>query len=160
MKTTALWSIMLWFAMACEQTRPDLLPTGSVVVPCAVGCVVWLHSGSGMVIAGLALLLRWILSAAGPPIEVFAVMLLSARIATTKQSSSRYDGGYARWWQPTTIVVIGELLLTAVGTSVNSSAGAFAAVVPRLLVAVPCIVAILFLLRLSEELGFRRTVSI
>ncbi len=160
MKAIALWTVVLWFALAAEQTRPDLLPVGSIVIPSAVGCMLWQRSASGVVVAGATMLLSWILAAAGPPLEIGVVLLLTARFITNSASSHRYEGGHAAWLHPLAIVVLGEIVLTGVGAYDAGLRAMTSAVVPRLVAAIPCTLLIVFVLRMSEELGFRRTVSI
>lgn len=160
MKAIALWTVVLWFALAAEQARPDLLPVGSIVIPSAVGCMLWQRSASGVVVAGAALLLSWVLAATGPPLEIAVVLLLTARFLTNDDSSHRYENGRAAWLHPLAIVVLGEVVLTAVGAYDAGLRVMTSAAAPRLVVAIPCMLLIVFVLRMSEELGFRRTVSL
>lgn len=159
MKAIATWTVVLWFALAAEQTRPDLLPVGCMIIPCAVGCMLWLRNAGGMIIAGSALLLSWILTATGPPLEIAVAMLLTARSLTNRDSSRRYEAGHAAWLQPLTIVVLAEVLLTLVGNYDSGLRIVFLAATPRLVIAIPTVLLILFVLRLSEEFGFRETLT-
>ena len=58
------------------------------------------------------------------------------------------------------IVVLGEIVLTAVGAYDTGLRAMTSAAAPRLVVAIPCMLLLVFVLRMSEEFGFRRTVSL
>ena len=158
MKSVAAWILVLWFALVVETARPDLFPSASLLLPCAVGCLFWLNSVTGMVLTGAALLLNWVLHPTLAPAEVPAV-LTTFCLAFSAQHKRLATVGHrtamSAWLHPLLVLVAGVLARTlAAGNShlnqlLTDVSGA-------LMVATPVLAAILLTQRFAEELGFRR----
>ncbi|MEQ9407335.1 MAG: hypothetical protein RIK87_06390 [Fuerstiella sp.] len=160
MKTVVVWSLVLWFALVCEQARPELFLSGSLVIPTVVGCLFWLRNGTGMLLAGSVLLLSWTLRTQGPPVEVIVVLLMSARLLTGRPRRGPLERQAARRMLPVLVCVLGETALCLSGLPTVDLSECLSALVPRLMMAVPAAAVIVFLGHLCEELGLRRTVTV
>ena len=90
MKVTICWCGLMWFALIAEQARPDLLPSGSVVIPTVVVGIFWTRSPFAILAGGTFLLFRWILTPVAPPVEIAAVLVATHLTIIRNIKSSRW----------------------------------------------------------------------
>jgi hypothetical protein len=165
MKTITSWILILWAALVFELARPESLPSGSVVLPVAIGCVFLLRNGTGILIVGTALLVQWILNTTSAPLDVVATLLLAgAAISPGKQRSSWSPAAdrkmqHAWWVQPAIIMAIALTLHTAM-VERDQLATMWSALAHRIFIAVPVLALILIAAKATEQLGLRQGDSV
>ena len=161
MKTTIAWMLILWSALIFQVARPDVLGSGSLVVPLSVGCVFWLKNGAGVLLAGAALLIQWILHTTFAPLDV-VVTLLSASVAISRDRSgdpaslsppTRFQ--YAWWIQPIVVLCAGlsvhSLLIVDFQTE-----NLWPMLISSFCIAVPVLTLTLLIARTADQFGLRR----
>lgn len=111
-------------------------------------------------IAGLAMIVSWILDGRGAPLEIFGVLFISSALITGKRRPGEIEVRRSRWLSPVSVTVVGEVLLVVSLTLWGTVMEPGIAVASRLLVAVPCVLLIAFLSRVFDELEVRRPVSV
>ena len=161
MKSIAVFILLLWTSFVAEQARPDLLPSGSMVIPVAVGCIFWLRSWQGMLLSGMALLLQWLVVPTPFPLTVAVILLLSAR-ALTQQHRPDWDQTRIQrhaWWLQPTLIVIGGLICLDVSWArlvEFDTQHAVKALTERAVIAIPCVLLSAVITWLADEFGLRR----
>ena len=161
MKMIVVWMLLLWGALNLQVARPDLFDTGTLVMPLAVGCLFWLRTGTGVLLAGVALLIQWILNTTVAPLDM-AVILLPACLAISQgrrtnhgvpQSRTRLRHGW--WVQPVVILCMG-LAVQALLRENGQTAQLWPGLLRSLCAALPVLALSLLLSGLAEQFGFRR----
>lgn len=157
MKPMACWAVVLWLGIALENSRSDLFPSCSLVLPFTVGCLYWLQNSYSVLLAGVAMMTRWLLQPIGAPIEIFAVLLLSTwSISENALSASRSDSRRSvTWFFPVCITLFATVLHAATLTSLDPGI-VLQVFCAKALIAVPTIGGVLLAGRVADELGFRR----
>ena len=161
MKTIVAWILLLWVALIFQVARPELIRSGSLVIPLSVGCIFWLRNGTGILIAGVALLIQWILNTSSAPIDV-VVTLIFACIAISRDSPD--DSGwpstttgirYAWWFQPA-IVLCAGLILHAFLINNFQVENLWPSLRSSLCIALPVLAMTLLIARTADQFGLRR----
>lgn len=167
MKSIAVWILLLWISLVMEQSRADLLPSGSLLFPIGVGCLFWFRSGTGVVLAGFGFILHWLLLQTRAPLDGAGMLLMSAVLLTRRQSwfydSTKTPAGsrHAWWLQPLLVVLIGVLIHVFLMTADRSPHRVEAAMAgQRLGVAVCATLALSLAARIADELGLRRRTEV
>ncbi len=162
MKTFSAWVLVLWLALVVEQSRPDSIPTGSVVFPFAIACIFWQRNGISILATGTVLLLRWALAPSATPLAVVSVLLLSALSLTRspRTMTQRFDKTRQRhfWLHPLLVLLIGTALHTSFFWF-SSPTVFVSSLFARLVISIPCLIFVLSIMRFSDELGLRRVLK-
>ena len=161
MKTIAAWMLTLWIVLVFEHAKPGLFPSGSLMLPFAVGCLFWLQNGTGSLLAGTALITHWILHPAFAPLESMTVLLLSTVLITrtshrnTWTPTATREHQHAWWLHPLFVLLAGLVCHTILRTGFTVSAAA-PELAARLLIAAPCLALVISAARTADEFGLRR----
>jgi hypothetical protein len=161
MKTMFTWMLILWSALIFQVARPDLFCSGSLVVPLSVGCVFWLRNGTGVLLAGAALLIQWILHTTFAPIDVVVTLLL-ASVAISRGRSGDFASPspptglrHARWIQPIMVLCAGLSLHSLLIVDFQTE-NLWPMLISSLCIAVPVLTLTLLLARTADQFGLRR----
>lgn len=144
-----------------EQSRADLVPSGSLLFPVGVACLFWYRSGIGIVIAGAAFMVHWLLHQTLAPLDGAAMLLLTAAMLTHSRAWSRSlpvasrSVRYAWWLQPVLVVLVGSLVHVFLTAAANRSEMTDL-LWQRVGVAIFVIAVLTVATRIADELGFRR----
>ena len=161
MKTIVAWMLILWSALILQVARPDVLGSGSLVVPLSVGCVFWLRNGTGVLLAGAALLIQWILHTTFAPLDV-VVTLLSASVAISRDRSgdlaspSPPTGLQHVWWIQPTVVLCAGLFVHSLLIVDFQTENLWPMLISSSCIAVPVLTLTLLIARTADQFGLRR----
>lgn len=115
MKTCLIVMLGCWMAMVCEQTRPDALPAGSVLIPMVAALIFWLRNATGVLLGGVALIIDWIARPNGLPL--MPMILPVAAVLLIRQSWPGAQFKYRRvmmrlptWTQPLVLTATAVML--------------------------------------------------
>ena len=155
-----IWIPVLWMSLVCEQARPDLLPSGCLVIPLAVACLFWLQNSVGILIAGVAMLMHWLLRPERPPLDGIAMILLAAFFMTRslQQRWSPANGqppGTRTEWKPRFLITLAGLLIHCGSVSGFQGHEFLVAIKSRLAIAVPLLIVTLVVSHAADEFGLR-----
>jgi len=162
MKTIMAWLLLLWLALTFDQAGIQSTTSGSLLMSVAVGCIFWLRSSTGCLLAGLVLLIRWILQPTAPPIDIAVVLILSTFLITRTQNAggwkpvTRSSNRWSAWSQPVVVLLCGLTCSLLLQTQ-QSTASRTTALAHQLSIALPCLLAIVLTGDLARHLGWRRT---
>ncbi|MCA9057078.1 MAG: hypothetical protein KDA85_01205 [Planctomycetaceae bacterium] len=78
MKSTLLAIVVLWCTLAVEQAGPSPIVQHSLLIPVCCAVVFWLRNARGILLAGAALCVDWILHPHGIPLTAAVFPALSA----------------------------------------------------------------------------------
>ncbi len=157
--------ILAWGAMIIEQSRPDLLPAGAVLLPVVIAGMLWNRSAGGVVAGGVVLILDWIARRQGLPL--LPVVLSLGVTLMLLQSSSIHQWGGRRtrvlqtpeWVQPSALTVVGIGLLT--GPAIVAHHANFLDTLPVFgkyaMISLPLSVLLTVLMKLADEFGLRQS---
>ncbi|MDG2131527.1 MAG: hypothetical protein P8K08_26255 [Fuerstiella sp.] len=161
MKTIVAWVLILWLALIFQVARPDVFVSGSLAVPLSVGCVFWLRTGTGVLLAGAALLIQWILHTTFAPIDVVVTLLLACAAISRDRSSDVAStllptgSRYAWLFQPTMVLCTGLIVHTLLIAEFQSET-LWPLLMSSLCIGVPVLVLTLFIARTADQFGLRR----
>jgi hypothetical protein len=161
MKTIAAWMLILWFALIFQVARPDFFGSGSLAVPLSVGCVFWLRNGTGVLLAGAALLIQWILNTTFAPIDVVVTLLLACVAISRDRSRDLVSPSpltgfrHTGLIQPTVVLCAGLLLHSLLIVDFQTE-NLWPVLISSLCIAVPVLVLTLFIARTADQFGLRR----
>jgi hypothetical protein len=161
MKMHVAWTMILWFALIAEDSRPDVLPSCSLTVPLAVGCIFWLRTGSSIMIAGTSLLVGWLLHPSLLPIEVASSLVGAAGFLSPQKSNRDWPsaishGRHSISWLPFVMVTLFALCSRAFVEANLLPNVALSLMWTRLPVAAVCTITIIFTRRIADEFGLTR----
>jgi UDP-N-acetylmuramyl pentapeptide phosphotransferase/UDP-N-acetylglucosamine-1-phosphate transferase len=163
MKSLAGWLLFLWVAVLIESRPalagiPSSITGGSVIVPAAIGCIFWFRSGRGILLAGAALLLHWLLTDQVFPIAAILVCVLSAWCLHTEPAIDdlfRRRWTWRQWVQPFVIAT-----LTAAAMLIplwSQEANPATSLARTLTISLPWMLVVVCVLRIRSEFDTRRT---
>lgn len=160
------WTAVLWLALSAEHGRPDLLPSGCLTVPMAVACVFWFRSGTGVLLAGFAMLWSWLLRPTSPPLDVLLIAatgFLPAVRWTNGFVPSGHNGRPSEWrWLVLLTAVLCFVHAAAVNTGAPADEQFVSAAVTRhfarqMCIALPSALLLSLVLRAADEFGHRHS---
>lgn len=160
-KSIVVWILLLWTSLVMEQSRADLLPSGSLLFPVGVACLFWYRSGTGVVLAGFGFIVHWLLLQTRAPLDGAGMLLMSVVLLTRSREWSAASSlasqrvQHAWWLQPVLVVLVGTMIHAALAAAV-SPARVTDMMGQRLVMAVFTIMLLTFVTRIADELGFRR----
>lgn len=163
MRSLAAWLLFLWVAVLIESSPalagiPSSITGGPVVVPAAIGCIFWFRSGRGILLAGTALILHWLLTNQVFPIAAILVCVLSAWCLHSEPDADnlfRRRWTWRQWVQP---FVIAAVAAAAMLIPLWSTKAAIAALLARtLMISLPWMLVVVCVLRIRSEFDTRRT---
>ncbi len=164
MKILLILCTGVWGAMVLEQARPDLLPTGAILLPLVIVGMLWNRTAGGVFAGGLILVIDWIARPQGLPLLPVVVTFCVVLIVISRAADDPWTGQRTRrlripeWMQPTVLVVIGIAVL--VGPAMIDQPTSLSAVLPVIgkyaMTALPWSLLLTGLMRLAGEFGFRR----
>lgn len=160
MKTIAAWMLILWSALVFQVARPDLPGSGSLIFPLCVGCIFWLRNGTGVLLAGVVLLIQWILHTTFAPLDVVVTLLLAcvaiSRDRVDDLASATPSTRIRHAWliQPTVVLCTGLTLhvLLIVEFQIENL---WPVLSSSLCIAVPVLAMTLFTARMADQFGLR-----
>jgi hypothetical protein len=161
LKSIAVWILLLWVSLVMEQSRADLLPSGSLLFPVGVGCLFWFRSGRGVVLAGSGFVVHWLLQQTLAPLDGAGMLLLTTVLLTRSREQSARSPLASRsvqraWWLQPVLVVLSGMLIHVLLTAAAHPGKVTELIGHRLGIAVFACIVLSFAARLAEELGFRR----
>lgn len=156
MKSVIALSLLLWLSMMLQQTHPNLFPSATLTLPVAVGCVFWLQSGLGIVVAAAALLISWMLQPTVLPVEIPIVLILAARNLTRTSTNFQSRPDMHRSWKTPALIVAAGLAAHSIAVANGSVPASVSALVDRLPVTVPATIVVVLTLQAAQEFGFVR----
>ncbi|MFY9252302.1 MAG: hypothetical protein WAO83_02525 [Fuerstiella sp.] len=165
MKTAAAWGLVLWMALVFEHSRSDLFPSSSLMLPACVGCLFWLKNGLASILAGLALIVHWLLFPTIAPVDVAVVLLLGTIFVTRSEQQGQWtpmgsrQSQHAWWVHPMLVLLAGLAAHSVLHTGMNLSQF-ISASLARVIIAVPCLACLVFAIRAADEFGWRRRASL
>lgn len=165
MKTTAAWALTLWMALVFEHSRPDLFPSASLMAPASVGCLFWLRNGLASILAGLALILHWLLFPSIAPVDVLVILVVGTTFVTRVVHQGQWtpmgsrQSRHASWLCPLLVLMAGLATHVILHTGLDGSQFMMF-IMARLIIAVPCLACLVFAIRTADEFGLRRQASV
>lgn len=117
MKTIAACLALLWLSLVAEHARSDLIPSGALIIPVAVGCIFWLRSGTGIFMAGFTLLIGWLLRPVGPPAACVLIVLMSTWLLTRQPAHTSWKQRRRTEWIQLVLTALCGIVVHAVFTS-------------------------------------------
>ncbi|MEO2032251.1 MAG: hypothetical protein ABGZ35_09215 [Planctomycetaceae bacterium] len=170
MKHMTMMFATAWGAMILEQSRPNILPAGSILLPLVIVSIMWNRSAGGMFSGGVVLILDWIVRPQGWPLLPLlpVVLTLGATILLSRTSDDPWTGRRApgfkipEWTQPLVLVVVGMGLITGPAIIVQQTSLTEALHVIRAyaIVSLPLCLFLTGLMKLAGEFGFRRSTQL
>jgi len=164
MKPLLILCAAVWGAMMLEQSRPDLLLPGALLLPLVIVGMLWNRSAGGVFVGGTILVIDWIVHTQGLPLLPVILTFSTTLILVSRVSDDPWTGQRKRrlrlpeWIQPTALVVIGIVLL--VGPAVVTQQATLSAVLPVIgkyaMISLPWSFLLTSLMKLAGEFGFRR----
>lgn len=156
---TLMWIAILWTALAAEHARPDLLASGSLVIPLAAGCLFWLSSARGVLISGGTMILLWLLRSPSLPVDVLAFLTVATQ-QLFSLTAPRWVPTQTRrriWTDSQSLVFVTLIVLTVHSFSVAETTSVFlSATASRLIVGLPIAAFLAIAFRFSDDLGLRQ----
>lgn len=157
MKTNIVWFLLLWFGFVCEQSRPDLFPSGSLLLSLAATCLFWCQTATGVCLSGFFLLARWVLFGTVFPAEIFTVLFLSMAFLTHARHEDAYRHRQNSWWPVAAIAAVSQLILAGLPVILNDLPLELVHLALRLVAASAIVAAVAIIDRLADDFGYRRT---
>ena len=163
MKNIVLIFTAAWGAMILEQSRPNILPAGAVLLPLIIVSMLWNRSAGGVFAGGIVLILDWIVRPQGLPL-LPVTLTLGATMLLYRTSDDPWTGKRTlrlkipEWTQPTAILVVGVGLVTgpAIIVQQNSLVESLNVVRVYAMISLPLSLLLTGLMKLAGEFGFRR----
>ena len=161
MKTIVAWILLLWAALIFQVARPEFFSSGSLVIPLSVGCIFWLRNGTGILIAGAALLIQWILNTSSAPIDVVVTLILACVVISRDSPGdsgwpSTMTGIRYGWWLQPAIVLCAGLILHASMINNFQVENLWPSLRSSLCIALPVLAMTLIIARTADQFGLRR----
>lgn len=161
MRTLLIWTLILWLALILENSRPDLFPSCSLVIPTAVSCMFRLRNSAATILAGATLLIRWLLHPTMVPAEVFAVLICTALLLARQTNapgglpatSSRRS---ASVWMPHVAVTVAALLCHTFVEADMLLPETVSLLTTRIIISGPYLGVMLFAALIADEFGLQR----
>jgi hypothetical protein len=166
MKTALVAIVFLWACLSVELAQVGRLPGHCLILPVACAVMFWSANGTGVMIAGCALVIDWIARPTDLPLVAVFVPTLAVVLMATETTRSGYRRRQipslpASWRLPLLTVVAAvlhltsELIMVSFDDPLQSLAVFQSQLWALLLVAVPISVAAAIVLHVARELGFR-----
>jgi hypothetical protein len=164
MKSIMSLIVLVWGVMVLEQSRPDLLPAGTIVLPLVIIGMLWNRTAGGVFVGGAILVVDWIVRPQGlpllPVILTFgATLILVSQVAAdpwTRKRTRRMR--LPKMLQPTLLAIVGIALL--IGPTLVIQQTTVSAALPVIgkyvMISVPWSLLLTGLMKLAGEFGFRR----
>jgi len=165
MKVLLVHAALLWLAIVAEQSRTDLLPSYSLLLPCCSLCITVKKSTSSILVVGAALLIQDLLKMESWPF-VTVGLLLTITFALTRSERdpmSRSRTAMTQRHMPDWFLLPAFLFTSGVlihfGYQAWQQSVTVKDVQSYLFVALPVLFVALVALRISREFGFRYSVT-
>ena len=157
---------LAWGAMIIEQSRPDVLPAGAVLLPVVIAGMLWNRNAVGIVAGGIVLIVDWIARRQGLPLLpvvltfVATVMLIQRTSDDLWTEKRTFRLKTPEWAQPTVLTIIGVGLTTgpAVIAQHTVLTHALPVIATHAMISLPLTLLLTGLMILANEFGLRRTV--
>ena len=163
MRFVATRVTLAWGAMIIEQSRPDLLPAGAVLLPVVIAGMLWNRSAGGVATGGVVLILDWIARRQGLPLLPVVISLGVTLMLLQTSPIYQWDGGRTRvlktpeWVQLLALTVVGIVLLT--GSPIVTHHLTFLEVLPVFgnyaVISLPLSILLTVMMKLANEFGLR-----
>lgn len=173
MRSILCWSLVLWGSMVFELTWPKVFPHGSLLLPLICGSLFWMRTAPGVLLAGLAFMTDAVARPLLLPLPGFVIPLLAAAWLMPERRSDEFRRrrGLIRLIpQPLHLPVLTLVCIVLQQLSSvplvdliygDAALSMLTEALPRLLlVAIPFSGLLTLVIRLADELGFRRQISL
>ena len=164
MKSIISLIVLVWGAMVLEQSRPDLLPAGTLLLPLVIIGMLWSRTAGGLFTGGVILVVDWIVRPQGLPLLPVILTLGATLILISQGSDDPWTGKRTRRiripqaMQPTLLAIVGILLLISPAVVIQQTT--VSASLPLIgnyaMISVPWSLLLTGLMQLAGEFGFRR----
>ena len=157
---------LAWGAMIIEQSRPDVLPAGAVLLPVVIAGMLWTRNAGGIVAGGIVLIVDWIARRQGLPLLPVVLTFGATVMLIQRTSDDLWTGKRTfrlktpEWAQPTVLTIIGVGLTTgpAVIAQHTVLTHALPVIATHAMISLPLTLLLTGLMILANEFGLRRTV--
>lgn len=164
MKSITSLIVLVWGAMVLEQSRPDILPAGTLLLPLVIIGMLWNRTAGGLFAGGVILVVDWIVRPQGLPLLPVILTLGATLILISQASDDPWTGKRTRRiripqaMQPTLLAIVGILLLISPAVVIQQTT--VSAALPLIgnyaMISVPWSLLLTGLMKLAGEFGFRR----
>ena len=165
MKGLIIQAALLWLAIVAEQSRMDLLPSYSLLLPCCCLCLATKKSTASLVVVGFALLIQDLLRMESIPVVTVGLLVLGTFVATRSEPDPMSRRHHLKTHRLMSNGFLLPTLLFTSGTLMHFGyqTWQYSVTVPQLqsylIVATPVFLVALAILRISREFGFRYSIS-
>ena len=158
MKSFVTLVVLLWMSLVAELAWPAILPHGSLLFPLICAAVFWIASSASIMLIGLLLIVDTIVRPQAIPLNAFLTPLVAAAFLSAAVSTESYvrSRNPLRWIpQPLHLPVMTVLMVGL--HSLSDKQWPDITLLPTLIRVVPLSACLSMLIRVSDELGLRRT---
>jgi len=156
--------VLVWGAMVLEQSRPDLLPAGTILLPLVIIGMLWNRTAGGVLAGGAILVLDWIVRPQGLPLLPIILTFGVTLILVSQAADDPWTGKPKRRLripqaiQPTLLAIVGIALLIGPAFVVQQTTvlAALPVIGKYAMISVPWSLLLTGLMKLAGEFGFRR----
>lgn len=165
MKVLMMQAALLWLAIVAEQSRTDLLPSYSLLLPCCSLCLALRKSTSSIAVIGFGLLIQDMLRMESLPVVTVGLLFISTFAATRSERDpmSRRHNSKARHFIPDWLFlpafIFGSGTLLHFGYQTWRQSVAVAEGQSYFIVSIPVFVISIVAVRVSREFGFRYSIN-
>lgn len=163
MKSIISLIVLVWGVMVLEQSRPDLLPAGTLLLPLVIIGMLWRRTAGGLFAGGVILVVDWIVRPQGLPLLPVILTFGATLILISRASHDPWTGKRTRRiriplaMQPTLLAIVGILLLISPAVVIQQTT--VSAALPLIgnyaMISIPWSLLLTGLMKLAGEFGFR-----
>jgi hypothetical protein len=171
MKTMLGAACLLWMMLAIELTWPRALSQGAVLLPVACAVMYWTRSATGILLAGLMLLMDWIARPSPLPLCSMGLPFLAALWLSPSGRSELFQTRSSVFSIPVPLqlplLTLAAMLLQTAGAIPSASfavpdqlvAQVGTALQSLAIVALPISAVLSLMIRVADEFGLRRSLT-
>ena len=164
MKFCIMTVAIAWGTMILEQSRPDILPAGAVLLPVVITSMLWTRTAGGIFTGGVVLILDWIVHSQGlpllPVVLTFGTTMMLVRHATYNGWNEKRTRTLKipQWTQPIVLAAVGVGLLTGptIVAQQTSLMEGLTVIRAYAVISLPVSLLLTGLMKLADEFGLRR----
>jgi len=163
MKSIISLIVLVWGVMVLEQSRPDLLPAGTLLLPLVIIGMLWSRTAAGLFAGGVILVVDWIVRPQGLPLLPVILTFGATLILISQASHDPWTGKRTRRirippaMQPTLLAIVGIFLLISPAVVIQQTT--VSAALPLIgnyaMISIPWSLLLTGLMKLAGEFGFR-----